>query len=398
MGQGKLIYRSMMISQNRQGVVLLMMSLIAGIIGGLLGLLDLRFTEAGVARAAHGELLEFYVIIPSFIGGLGRILLPSAMGRPEARFHPIDWVAVYLLVIGIGFTLAPLSGFTLGSACSLVFWSLGVAILGANTIIFILENRRMSFTRMGCMGWCQLVTSAATIVVTPVTTMLALRMVPVSSASESLLTAILSLPLQAMAVTATIGMMSSAFFADDHAPSLPFTALISFIGLGIPLIWLKFFTMSEVQTGPGAMLWLTMPSIVVMASFIRQLWEPVRRDVAAIIWSFGAMLLMVAGWIMDWGQPVGEAGHPGTLFAAICALFGSFYAWQRARTEVEVSPLFGISHFSTFFSGVFLSVSPWPATQTVGHLLMSLCLGFVGVLLLRLTLPKRNGREAHEAI
>lgn len=393
MAQGKPIYRDMMISQNRQGAVLLVISLIAGTLGGLLGLLETGIS-GGALRAVHGVLLEFYVITPAFLGGLGRLLLPSALGRPEARFHPVDWVAMALLMLGIGCALASLCGFVPGIAYSLIAWSLSMALLSANTVIFILENRRTDFADMSCLAWTELATSAGMIAITPVVAMMALKILPASSASLSLFVGVFALPLQAIAMSATIGMMSSAFFSDDHAPSIPLITLISFIGLAIPVIWLKFFTIGVLQAGKVAMAWLSVPSVAVIAIFIRQLWRPARHDIAAIIWSVGAMLLLAANGVLQWGSPAGMVGHAMTLYAAICALFGSFYAWQRAHSIFVVSPLFGILHFSTFFSGVFLSMSPWPAAQSIGHLMMSLCLAFIGVLLLRFVLCTRDGRAA----
>ncbi|UYH52156.1 hypothetical protein N5W20_04700 [Candidatus Kirkpatrickella diaphorinae] len=391
MAQGKPIYRGMMISQNRQGALLLMISLIAGTLGGLLGLRETG-VSGGAMRAVHGVLLEFYVITPAFLGGLGRLLLPSALGRPEARFHPIDWVAVALLMLGLGCALASLGGFAPGMAYSLIAWSLSMALLSTNTVIFILENRRTGFADMSCLAWTELATSAGLIAITPVIAMMALKILPASNASLSLFVGVFALPLQAIAMSATIGMMSSAFFSDDHAPSIPLIVLISFIGLAVPVIWLKFFTIGVLQAGHVALAWLSVPSIAVIAIFIRQLWRPVRQDIAAIIWSIGAMLLLVADGVLQWRSPTGMAEHAITLFAAICALFGSFYAWQRAQSMIVVSPLFGILHFSTFFSGVFLSMAPWPAAQSIGHLMMSLCLAFVGVLLLRLVLCTRDGQ------
>lgn len=393
MAQGKPIYRDMMISQNRQGSFLLVISLIAGTLGGLLGLLESGIS-GGAMRPVHGVLLEFYVITPAFLGGLGRLLLPSALGRPEARFHPVDWVAVALLTLGIGCALASLCGFAPGIAYSLIAWSLSMALLSANTVIFILENRRTDFADMSCLAWTELATSAGMIAITSVIAMMALKILPASSASLSLFVGVFALPLQAIAMSATIGMMSSAFFSDDHAPSTLLIMLISLIGLAIPVIWLKFFTIGVLQGGKVAMAWLSVPSVAVIAIFIRQLWRPARHDIAAIIWSVGAMLLLAADSELQWGSPTGLVGHAMTLYAAICALFGSFYAWQRAHSIIVVSPLFGILHFSTFFSGVFLSMSPWPSVQSIGHLMMSLCLAFVGVLLQRLVLCTRDGREA----
>ncbi len=127
MAQGKPIYRGKMISQNRQGAFLLVISLIAGTLGGLLGLLETVFP--GRVRAVHGVLLEFYVI-PPHSRWLGRILLPSALGRSEARFTRLTG-SPWPLNVWRRMCDASLCGFAPGMAYSLIAWSLSMALLSA---------------------------------------------------------------------------------------------------------------------------------------------------------------------------------------------------------------------------------------------------------------------------
>ncbi len=133
---------------------------------------------------------------------------------------------------------------------------------------------------MSCLAWTELATSAGLIAITPVIAMMALKILPFSNTSLSLFVGVLALPLQAIAMSATIGMMSSPFFSDDHAPSVPLIGLISFIGLAVPVIWLKFFTIGVLQAGNVALAWLSVPSIAVIAIFIRQLWGPAQHNIA----------------------------------------------------------------------------------------------------------------------
>jgi len=200
------------------GVLYLIFSLVAGIIGGAIsGVMRLELAEPGmqylpmwagsldgayqlwnVFITAHGLIMVFFMVMPATFGAFGNYFVPLMIGAPDTAFPRINNIAFWLLVpsfllllgsmfvggpagfngAGTGWTVyAPLStsGHAGGPAVDMAILSLHLSgassILGAINLITTILNMRapgMTLHKMPLFVWSVLVTAFLLLLSLPV--------------------------------------------------------------------------------------------------------------------------------------------------------------------------------------------------------------------------------------
>jgi len=194
------------------GVIYLVFSIIAGIIGGALSIgIRMELQEPGlqifgnpqmfnVFTTGHALIMVFFVVMPATMGGFANYFVPIMIGAPETAFPRINNIAFWLLVpailllvismfvpgapgstgFGGGWTAyPPLAGSGAeghpGPAMDLAILALHIAgassILGAINLITTIFNMRapgMTLHKMPLFAWSVLVTAFLLLLSLPV--------------------------------------------------------------------------------------------------------------------------------------------------------------------------------------------------------------------------------------
>ena len=193
------------------GVMYLVFSLIAGLIGGAFSVyMRLELQDPGVQYmvgpdgspdghlwnviiTAHGLIMVFFVVMPALIGGFGNYFMPLMIGAPDMAFPRMNNISFWLLPpafvllllsaligggAGTGWTIYPPLSSDLGQpgpAVDMAIFSLHLAgassILGAVNFITTIFNMRAPGMRLHTMplfAWAMLVTAFLLLLAVPV--------------------------------------------------------------------------------------------------------------------------------------------------------------------------------------------------------------------------------------
>lgn len=372
------------------GAAFLGLSLFCGLAGGFLGLFAQR---AGPFHSlSHGLLLDLFVLVPAFIGGMGRLVLPNELTPLPPAMICFDRIAFLALLLG---AFAAVWGAHVPAAfiASLALWCVGSALLAVTTVIKCLECRDVRFRDLTPFAWSQLLASLGLIVVTPV--LLAGLAHDVVAGRDALPTAQYWLgraqvPVLALVVQLALGAIANLVAFQSLRSRIVLPVLMAIASLGVSVVWAHGVTVPGLSDGWLLGVGVAVPSLAIMVMICASLWRRSFVMTYALSWSFPAMLLLSAGWVLGLFPTRPEAFHSAMMFGAVFALFGCYYKWQAVFPEIAAPSSLCRIHLVSMGVALLAMMPALPVLQRIGEggMTMSLiCVAFLGM---RLLMPMRQ--------
>ncbi|RUT26682.1 hypothetical protein C0V97_05065 [Asaia sp. W19] len=376
------------------GAAFLGLALFCGLAGGFLGLVS---QEAGPFHAlAHGLLLDLFVLIPAFLGGMGRLVLPGELNSLPSLMIRFDRIAFAALFAG---ALCAICGARSPDAFigALFLWVVGIVLLASSTIVKCLECRMVRFRDLSPFAWSQLLASLGLIVVAPV---LLAGLVHDLVAGHAVFTTVqywlgkVQSPVLALVIQLALGAIANlvAFHSTRLKISVPLAMAIP--ALGVPVVWAHGITVPGLDNAVLLALGVALPCFAIMGMICVSLWRRSFAPSIAFAWSFPALLLLSTGWVLGLLPAPPEAFHSAMLFGAVFALFGCYYRWQEQDLAIAAPLWLGRIHLIAMGLSVLAMMPLFPLVKHVGEAAMIVSLFCVAVLGARLMAPRRRYAEA----
>ncbi|WP_336945058.1 hypothetical protein [Asaia sp. HN010] len=379
------------------GAAFLGLSLLCGLAGGFLGAVS---QSAGPFHAlSHGLLLDLFVLIPAFLGGMGRLVLPGELTTLPGLMLRFDRFAFALLFFG---ALCAITGARepVAFVASLTLWGVGTMLLALSTIVKCLECRVVRFRDLSPFAWSQLLASLGLIVVVPVLMAgllhdLAAGHGPFASVQYWL--GRVQVPVLALVVQLALGAIANlvAFHSTRLKITLP--VLMAVPSLLVPVIWARGITVLGISDDWLLGLGVALPSFGIMALICASLWRRSFALTAALSWSFPALLMLSAGWVLSLFPLRPEAFHSAMLFGAVFALFGCYYRWQEEIPSIVAPHWLGRVHLVAMGVSVLAMMPFLPTLQRCGETGMIVSLFCVAALGARALMPRQALSEVSAA-
>ncbi|GAB6853773.1 hypothetical protein JCM15831A_07970 [Asaia astilbis] len=371
------------------GAAFLGLSLVCGLAGGFLGAISPALSP--FHALSHGLLLDLYVLIPAFLGGMGRLVLPGELTTTPSLMARFDRFAFLSLLLGAFFAVSGAwePRVFIGS---LALWCAGTTLLALSTIVKCLECRVVRFRDLSPFTWSQLLASLGLIVVTPVLLAGLVHDLAAGHASFSTVQYWLGriqIPVLALVIQLALGAIANlvSFHSTRLKISLPlFLAVPS---LGVPVVWAHGITVPGLDDAWVLALGVALPSSGVMAMICAALWRRHYELTAALSWSFPALLLLSAGWVLSLFPVHPAAFHSAMLFGAVFALFGCYYRWQEQFPALAVPHWLGRVHLVAMGVSVLAMMPFLPLLRYGGEFGMIVSLFCVAVLGARMLAPRQ---------
>lgn len=376
------------------GAAFLGLSLLCGLAGGFLGVVS---QNADPFHAlSHGLLLDLFVLIPAFLGGMGRLVLPGELTTLPGLMVRFDRLAFLMLFVG---ALSAICGAreSVAFVTALTLWGLGTTLLALSTIVKCLECRVVRFRDLSPFAWSQLLASLGLIVVAPVFMAGLLHDLVAGHASFASVQYWLSklqVPVLALVVQLALGAIANlvAFHSTRLKITLP--ALMAVPGLVVPIVWAHGITVPGLSDDWLLGIGVALPSFGIMALICASLWRRSFALTAALSWSFPALLMLSAGWVLSLFPTRPEAFHSAMLFGAVFALFGCYYRWQEQIPSIAAPHWLGRVHLVAMGVSALAMMPLLPSLQRCGEIGMIVSLFCVAVLGARALMPRRALSEA----
>ncbi|WP_152548736.1 heme-copper oxidase family protein [Kozakia baliensis] len=385
-------------SPHSDGPLFLGLALLAGFAGGLMAFLT-PHSAAGWSETGlrHGLLLDFFVIAPAFLGGLGRLLLPAQLKRSSMALPGFDHAGIALLATGLALLL---SSEWLGATCLLLAvlaWAGGMFAVSIGTIASVLEDRPDRFRALSPFVWSQFLTASAFIVVLPVlaagVVRIGLGAMPAEAALDRLLH-VFRVPELALSILPALGIAADMIFRRDRNVPALLTGIMALMSLGTAIVWTHGVINGVRDFVPLEIFGVAVPTLVLIAAFCFSLWSVRSSASLPLFWSFGALLLFSAGWLLRI-LPQGQTDlHSAALFGAIFALFGGCYRWLQEAQNNAVPRWVGMVHQQITALGVVCSFLPMAGLHHFGEAVMGVSLLCAIPLAWRITMAQREQKLA----
>ncbi|GEL01485.1 hypothetical protein [Swaminathania salitolerans] len=365
------------------GAAFLALALLCGFLGGGLGALALGKQMS--PAVSHGLLLDLFVLVPAFIGGMGRLVLPRELAATPGALVALDRLAFALLAGG---ALCAAGGIAAPGlfAMSLLFWTFGICALATSTVVDCLECRKGRFRDLSPFAWSQLLASLGIIVIAPV--MLAgvahdlMGGMTGTSAVQSWLVRVQT-PLLALVITLALGAIATLIPGHSLSSRLIVPSAMAIPSVLVPVIWAHGTIVPGTSDILLRALGVALPSIALIGLVCLGLW---RRNIDLDIgfsWSFPALLLLAAGWALSLFPDRPELFHSAMLFGAIFALFGCYYSWQEDALHAPAPAWLARIHLVSMGVAVFAMMPMFPVLSLLGNAGMIVSMFCVGLLIVR---------------
>lgn len=377
------------IAFRTDGAAFLGLALFCGLAGGFLGLVA---QKAGPYHAlSHGLLLDLFVLVPAFIGGMGRLVLPGELTPLPLGMLRLGRAAFLVILAG---AVCALCGAQLPQAfvASLSLWCVGSLMLAVMTIVQCLECRTVRFRALTPFAWSQLLASLGLVIFAPV--LLAGLMHDVMAGHPALEVAQYwlgraQMPVLALVVTLALGAVASlvAFRSERSRITLPIMMTVPTVG--VTIVWAHGVVVPGLPEGWTLALGVAAPTLAIMGMICASLWRRSFTMSYALSWSVPALVLLSAGWVLGFFPTRPEAFHSAMMFGGVFALCGCYYRWQADLPQLAVPPVLCRVHLVSMGVALLAMVPAEPLLQRIGEAGMTtalICVAFLGG---RLLMPLR---------
>ncbi|MDL2170068.1 MULTISPECIES: hypothetical protein [Asaia] len=385
------------ISRRREGLTLradgaafLALALFCGLAGGFLGFVS---QNTGPTHAlGHGLLLDLFVLIPAFLGGMGRLILPGELTSLPSLMVRFDRVALVALFLG---ALCALGGVSRPDlfAVSMGLWSVGVVLLALSTIVKCLECRVVRFRDLSPFTWSQLLASLGLIVIVPVV-LAGLCHDLVAGGDAQIVAGVwlgrIQVPVLALVMQLALGAIANLVSFHSTRAKIVLPLLMAVPTLGVSVVWAHGVIVPGLSEAWLLGAGVALPCFGIMGLICASLWRRSFTMTYALSWSFPALLLLSAGWVLYLFPARPEAFHSAMLFGAVFALFGCYYRWQAQLGDMAAPLWLGRLHLVSMGIAVLAMIPFLPMLRHIGEAGMMVSLCCVACLGVRLILPSRE--------
>ncbi|PYD48875.1 cbb3-type cytochrome c oxidase subunit I [Novacetimonas pomaceti] len=399
---------------RKVGTLYLSLSVVAGIVGGMLavalqaGLLphDVLARWGGGDPAGmweriatrHGMMMVFFCVLPALSGGFGNWFVPLLTGARDMAFPRLNmacWCAVaasfVMALVGLSVATSPLV-----SVAALLLWCVGMLGMGINMVASVLNMRApaMRLRDMPVFVWAQVLTAFMLVMVVPVLAAALTRIVldggDVLAHVDTVLHAF-SGPEVALLLLPSMGIVSQVvetFCGVSLRWRMPVVMALTVMSVGGASIWTHdlfdgLLNTADAFRTTGELIVILAPVVVVMAAWGATLGAAGQVSFRLpMAWAGGCAVLLVVGGVMSLLSGGTGDVHAATVFAAVFATFAGFYYWIGKMSGHLVPRTAGNIHFALTAVGTTVSLMTHQGPLAVaGAVMMGVSiLVFAGVL------------------